>query len=140
MRCSGWPGLDCTRRAVLGMTTAAAVMPGAASGAVMNGSASLFVRDLRFEAPAPHAASSATVEIADGDVTRLWTGLLDARWRKPGFILAGRTGADILFVLERLAWDRGRRVVHRRELVPPRPGDPPLILWMIAPAHPAMVA
>ncbi|HTN14285.1 MAG TPA: hypothetical protein VL094_05730 [Sphingomonadaceae bacterium] len=74
----------------------------------------------------------------DGDVTQLWFETLDPLWRKPGFVLGGITGRDALFVLETLAWDRGRRVVSRKDL-PSRSGrkDGP-VSWVIAPVHPSV--
>lgn len=49
----------------------------------------------------------------DGDVTDLWYGDLDLRWREAPCAIAGMTGEGALFCLERLAWDRGLRVVSR---------------------------
>lgn len=76
----------------------------------------------------------------DGDVTRLWVDTLDPAWRKPGFALEGVTGEDVLFILEHFAWDRGRRVTHRREVAPRAAGRPALVHWAIAPVHPTMVS
>lgn len=73
-----------------------------------------------------------------GDVTTLWTDLLDQQWRKKGFVLGGITGRDALFVLEHLAWDRGRRVAFRRELSIHGQDGFPAISWIIAPHHPSM--
>lgn len=74
----------------------------------------------------------------EGDVTQVWFETLDPIWRKRGFVLAGITGQDTLFVLERLAWDRGRRVVSRREL-PVLGGDGRAVQsWVIAPVHPSV--
>ena len=98
---------------------------------------SLWVQDDRFEATT-FAPRSAT--LADGDVTRLWTGTLDDAWRKRGFVVAGVTGSDALFVLEQLAWSRGRRVIERSEVAPARDGKPALIRWIIAPTHPSVTA
>lgn len=75
-----------------------------------------------------------------GDVTRVWFDTLDPIWRRPGFVLGGITGQDALFVLERLAWDRGRKVIDRSEL-PRRGADGQAILsWVIAPVHPSVRA
>ncbi len=74
----------------------------------------------------------------DGDVTDLWFTTLDPLWRKPGFVLGGVTGRDALFVLERLANDRGRRVISRKSL-PNRHGSAEgPISWVIAPHHPSV--
>ncbi|MGP3618738.1 twin-arginine translocation signal domain-containing protein [Pseudomonas aeruginosa] len=51
----------------------------------------------------------------DGDVTALWYKHLDPQWRKEPTVIAGMTALQPLFVLERLAWDRGMRVVLRVE-------------------------
>ncbi len=78
----------------------------------------------------------------DGDVTQLWFETLDPLWRKPGFVLGGITGRDALFVLETLSWDRGRRVVSRKDM-PGRSGrmdgaaNGP-VSWVIAPVHPSV--
>ena len=71
-------------------------------------------------------------------MTPLWFDVLDPRWRLPGFVLAGYTGPDVLFVLERLAWDRGRRVTVRQMLAL-HADSMPLTFWVIAPVHPSMV-
>ena len=92
-----------------------------------------FVVDTRF-GMVPPDVSAATVHTIDGDVTRLWFDTLDARWRQPGFVLGGITGADALFVLDVLARDRGRRVIARREL-PARADAPTPVSWVIAPVH-----
>lgn len=92
-----------------------------------------FVVDSRF-AVAPSDVSAAKVHTIDGDVTKLWFDTLDPRWRQPGFVLGGITGADALFVLEVLARDRGRRVISRKEL-PAAEGAPAPVSWVIAPVH-----
>ena len=51
----------------------------------------------------------------DGDMTALWFEHLDPQWRKGPTVIAGLTARQPLFVLERLAWDRGMRVVLRVE-------------------------
>lgn len=83
-------------------------------------------------------STAAPVHLIDGDVTALWYHTLDARWRRPGFVLAGFTGTDALFVLEHLAWDRGRRVIERQRMKSVAQGDVPLIRWVIAPVHPSV--
>ena len=91
-----------------------------------------FVVDTRFRAAeAAHAPLGAWRQEIDGDVTALWVDRLDRAWRRPGPALAGITGEDALFVLERLAWDRQRRVVLR-EVVSGAAGPVPLVRWLIA--------
>lgn len=54
----------------------------------------------------------------EGDVTELWQTELLRRWQvKPGAI-AGLTERPALFLLERLAWDHGMRVVFEAEHEP----------------------
>lgn len=91
-----------------------------------------FVADTRFS----EARIAATPPVAwrhdiDGDVTALWYDRLDLAWRAPGPVIAGMTGEDALFVLERLAWDRRRRVMLRKTF-PAAGGGPPLVRWIIA--------
>jgi hypothetical protein len=85
-------------------------------------------------------STSVSVHVIDGNVTALWFHTLDPMWRKPGFVLAGFTGPDVLFVLEHLAWDRGRRVIQRKQIKRKGKGDSPLISWVIAPVHPSVRA
>ena len=77
------------------------------------------VVDERFEAGAGFAsrvaALGAAVRGIRGDVTELWFYELAPRWREQPAPIAGLTGADALFCLERLAWDAGLRVVYRGE-------------------------
>ena len=79
------------------------------------------------------------VHAFSGDVTAVWFETLDPLWRRPGFVLGGITGQDSLFVLERLAWDRGRRVVERRELDARGTDDRAVVRWVIAPVHPSVL-
>lgn len=53
--------------------------------------------------------------MARGDVTDFWYHDLDLAWRNAPQAIAGFTRHGPLFVLERLAWDRGMRVVLRAE-------------------------
>ncbi len=101
----------------------------------------LWVHDARFDAAAaPSALLPRTATLRAGDVTPLWTGTLDDAWRGRGFLVAGTTGSDALFVLEQLAWSRGRRVVERELVAPAVPGRPALVRWLIAPVHPSVTA
>lgn len=90
------------------------------------------VSDTRFPRIAPpRLASWAWHEAIDGDVTALWYDRLDRAWRDPhAGAVSGVTGADALFVLEHLAWDRQRRVALRQE-VPGQGGPVPLVRWII---------
>lgn len=98
-----------------------------------------FVLDRRFPLAQSADVGSARLFQVDGDVTALWYETLDPLWRKPGFVLGGITGKDVLFVLETLAPDRGRRVVSRKHLQPAGEGEGP-VAWVIAPVHPSVKA
>ena len=100
----------------------------------------LWVKDDRYRASLSAIAWPRAETVIGGDVTKLWTGLLDDAWRQPGFIVAGTTGSDALFVLEQLAWGRGRRVVERTEIAPRTANRPALVRWRIAPSHPSTKA
>jgi len=98
------------------------------------------VVDSRFSNPGLADRFDRRVHLFSGDVTAVWFDVLDLRWRQPGYLLGGITGQDALFVLERLAWDRGRRVTDRREL-PLRGSDGlPVVQWIIAPVHRSVVS
>jgi len=97
----------------------------------------LWVSDARYGQLAP-SLRAATLHY--GDVTPLWIGTLDKAWRGRGFLVAGTTGSDALFVLEQLAWGRGRRVVERETVAPAANGRPALVRWVIAPVHPSVMA
>jgi len=99
----------------------------------------LWVRDSRFGTTGAGLLPIPEV-VTDGDATALWTGTLDAAWRKRGFTVAGVTGTDTLFVLEHLAWSRGRRVTQRQEIAPAAEGRPALVQWVIEPVHPSVKA
>jgi hypothetical protein len=53
-----------------------------------------------------------------GDITELWQKELAPRWRESPAALAGLTERPALFLLERLAWDNGLRVVFEAEHLP----------------------
>jgi hypothetical protein len=53
-----------------------------------------------------------------GDITDLWIDELNARWQANPAAVAGLTERPALFVIERLAWDRGLRVVFEAEHLP----------------------
>lgn len=53
----------------------------------------------------------------EGDITDLWFRELEARWKSSPAATAGLTERPALFLLERLAWDQGLRVVYEGEHV-----------------------
>lgn len=63
------------------------------------------------------AASAAGIRHlpVSGDITGVWFNHLDPMWRKSQPVIFGMTARQPLFVLERLGWDRGMRVVLRVE-------------------------
>jgi hypothetical protein len=132
------------RRQVLkwgAMVPALAGLPAAALARTPAGiDAFLIDRRHLSESSRAEGINAPVVHYTDGDVTRLWFETLDPRWRRPGFVLGGFTGPDVLFVLETLAHDRGRRVVSRKSLSPHAgSGDAPMA-WIIAPVHPSVKA
>ena len=135
-------GLAASRRDILKWGT---VLPALGTGwhgafaAAPKGLDAMLV-DTRFPGALDVADAPMPVLRFAGDVTRVWYDELDARWRRPGFVLGGITGADALFVLETLALHQGRRVVSRTSLELPRVNDVQAIRWIIAPHHPSVVA
>jgi hypothetical protein len=100
-----------------------------------------FVVDDRF--PESVAAGRAAAEdgvtvhgMKDGDITPFWYHELSLRWKEEPVVIAGVTAHGPLFVLERLAWDHGMRVLVR-ETVPRTMNtagdDEPLFSWLIGP-------
>ena len=67
-----------------------------------------------------------------GDISDFWFADLSLRWSTSPVAIAGLTALGPLFCLERLGWDHGLRVVFRDV----RPGDDPLVTWVIASARP----
>ncbi len=63
-----------------------------------------------------------------GDITQLWFHDLALEWKRRPAAVAGLTGADSLFCLERLAWDAGLRVLWRS-----RDASSGLVAWVIGP-------
>jgi len=72
-----------------------------------------FADSRAFAAEAAHAGQR--IAWTDGDVTRLWYHELDLLWRNDKAALAGLTEHAAFFCLERLALDRGLRVVFKGE-------------------------
>lgn len=68
------------------------------------------------------AARGLSVAAIAGDVTPLWYEDLDPRWRQGPVAVAGMTGHGPLFCLERLAWEKGMRVVFRVDHTPDADG------------------
>jgi hypothetical protein len=92
----------------------------------------LFVQDSRF--PCRDCPSAGvTHQLIEGDVSALWSELLDDAWRWPGFVVAGETGSDVLFALEQLAIPRGRRVISRETQPNIIAAWTPLVRWTIGP-------
>lgn len=77
----------------------------------------LVIADDRFEASRRFGDEAARNglphHMIDGDITDLWFETLDPQWRRHPTIIAGMTAPQPLFCLERLAHDRGMRVVLR---------------------------
>ena len=90
------------------------------------------VHDSRYASGRAFAAEAEargwTTAAIEGDVTQLWYHDLALRWRQGPAAIAGVTQTNSLFVLERLAWDAGMRVIARTAL----PHEP-LVSWLIAP-------
>jgi hypothetical protein len=68
---------------------------------------------------------------AGGDATDLWYHELDPLWRRQPLAIAGLTRFGPLFVLERLAWDRGMRVLYRADQE--HSPDQSVYSWVIGP-------
>ncbi len=75
--------------------------------------------DVRFAASVAFArraeARCSSTHAIEGDMTRFWYDDLYHRWLREPAAIAGLTAHGPLFCLERLAWDRGLRVVFRAE-------------------------
>ncbi|MPT47754.1 MAG: hypothetical protein E2598_04930 [Sphingobium sp.] len=98
----------------------------------------LRVIDQRVWPRAADMPQGAPLHLIDGDVTHLWYDTLYQAWKKPGFVVAGVTKADALFVLEHLAWDNRYKVIERRPLLDDDGQATDAIQWVIAPAHPSV--
>lgn len=57
----------------------------------------------------------AALRIISGDITELWQNELRTHWKTTPTAIAGLTERPALFLLERLAWDYGLRVVFEAE-------------------------
>ena len=94
-------------QAVAGQVTPAKLQPRALHCFVFEGG----YADAR--AVAAHADPGAALHAIDGDVTALWYDVLDRPLKNTPRAIAGITTGEALFVLERLGWDRGLKVVYR---------------------------
>lgn len=65
--------------------------------------------------PRPEVGNGEVLQAITGDITPFWYKELDAIWRREPLALAGMTAHGPLFCLERLAWEKGMRVVWRCE-------------------------
>lgn len=113
-------------------------VPGVAKAAGGAPAIDLLLLDERFAAHLPQGDTPAAR--FTGDVTRLWTGQLEAAFRGRGFVLGGITGSDALFVLEVLANHHGRRVTSRQPLGTADARGVFPVRWVIAPHHPSTLA
>lgn len=114
------------RRDVL-RAAGAAVAAGSALGTSVAQAAPAFhvpplykvVADARFADSRAFAAEAAyagqRIAWTEGDITKLWYDELDLLWRGDKAALAGLTDHAAFFCLERLALDRGLRVVFKGE-------------------------
>src|SRR5690606_33719600 len=110
------------RREVIASGLAASVLaaaaPSLAGSAGMSSARAvrLFVADSRIPESAVAARAAelrgAAIGAVPGDVTRLYESL-DLAWRRAPFAVAGLTTKSTLFVIERLAWERGLRTAYR---------------------------
>jgi hypothetical protein len=117
-----------TRRDLLRAGAAISVLPLAAHAATEPGAPTPAFHTVLFDARFPEArqfGAEATrlrmnVRSFHGDLTNVWFHELAPVWRAQpvataDMALAGMTDYGALFVLERLAWDAGMRVVYRAE-------------------------
>lgn len=100
----------------LSLTGLAAAADGAAASAAPL-RLECFVSDARY-AESLTAARYAqrhglAVHATSGDMTDLWYNRLSRLWKREPVAVAGVTGEDALFVVERLGWDHGLRAVYR---------------------------
>jgi len=130
---TGWDRRDVLMAGAAFSVFAAAPTTAAASFAVRH----IVVADTRFAASRAFAEtaakSGAPIVWTEGDITDFWRDELDLLWRHQKVSLSGLTAYPTLFYLERLAMDRGLRVVFRQEFRQVEPGARPLIAWRIAP-------
>jgi hypothetical protein len=96
----------------------------------------LFIFDSRFPQARSHAAQIASsgmvVAASEGELTQLWTSLLQPRWKQGAMALAGLTTRSDLFVLETLAADY-RMKVQCSEPYSQAVREETLYQWLIVP-------
>jgi hypothetical protein len=109
-----WDRREFMAGVALGSLTALAAEPAAAPSAP-----TIIIADTRIAASRAFAAEATRmghrVTWIEGDITDLWYGELDLRWRTDKIALAGLTAYGAFFCLERLAMDRGLRTAFRGE-------------------------
>lgn len=77
----------------------------------------------------------ASLRSIEGDITALWQDELLGRWQSGPTVMAGLTERPALFLLERLAWEHGMRVVFEAEHEPAHGGAAHRLLRT---AHPGL--
>ena len=77
----------------------------------------------------------ASLRSIEGDITALWQDELLGRWKSGPAAIAGLTERHALFLLERLAWEHGMRVVFQAEHTPTSRGAAHRLLRT---AHPGL--
>ena len=135
------PSATCSRRTVLqafvALPAVFVVPVGFAAAAPVAGAAPAFansplhgfVVDRRFWPADKALPQGMELHFVDGNVMALWHDKLEVLWREPGYVLAGHSGEDVLFVLEQLAFGRGRRVTARQ-------AQDGIVSWVISPRQP----
>lgn len=114
------------RRSVLKAGLATSLLPllglgGVAKAFELESSIQLkaILSDRRFPMSSAFGARAAAMGIphltTNGDITAIWLKQLDPLWREGKASVMGLTTLDQLFCLERLAWDRGMKVLMRVE-------------------------
>lgn len=112
-----------SRRAVLQAGVLSAALPiagrAAAAGFANEVGFDFLVVDRRLRESGRFAdalgANGVSVLPTDGDVTDIWYRHLHPQWTRGAGGVAGLTGHDALFCLERLAWDHRLRLVYRAD-------------------------
>jgi hypothetical protein len=114
------------RREFLQTAAALAAAPLAGRAAIASGHGELPLAAVVFDARHTEARAFGTRAGAlgaarhgfEGDITDLWQHALRGRWQRAPAAIAGLTERPALFLLERLAWDHGLRVVFEAEHAP----------------------
>ena len=114
------------RREFLQTAAALSAAPLAGRAAFADGRESVVLEAVIFDSRHPEARDfgaragflGAPLRAIEGDITDLWQNELLSRWRKAPAAIAGLTERPALFLLERLAWEHGLRVVFEAEHAP----------------------